>query len=212
MPERSHATLDALPRELRLEVASSLDPLEPQAVQALVSLIDMGLVDAEDLEELHIRRHGRPFPWAWLVGWSEHFIATFIERTDRSTPFTEWLDKLLIEACRRGQNDVIELLVARGVQPSSDHLITAASAGMNETLDLLVTYGLHPDATSDVSSWSPLLAACMYGQASTVIHLIKTYKVDYRRQTASGEYLIRQLARRHGENLTDVVSQFLDAP
>ncbi len=196
-PPRGNANLVDLPKELLLALAANhLDPIDPAALHALVSLIDMGLVDATDVEELHARQHGRPFPWEWLVAWPDHFIDTFIRKTDRSTPYATWLEKLFIEACRRGQNDLIIHLVRRGVRPSSDHLIDAASAGMNDVIDLLVNnYGLDPAATSDVSSWSPLYAACMYGRESTIRHLITTYKVDYRARTAEGEYVVVALCR-----------------
>lgn len=196
-PSRRPATLDDLPKELLLNLATThLDPIDPPALHALVSLIDMGLVDANDVEALHARLYGRPFPWEWLVSWPEHFIATFIHRRDRSTPFANWLERLFIEACRRGDNDIMEVLIRRGVRPSSDHLIDAASTGMNNVVDLLVTCGLDPAATSEVSSWTPLYAACLYGQESTVRHLITTYNVDYRAITATGEYVVLQLAAR----------------
>jgi hypothetical protein len=140
-----NVTLTDLPKEIILGLAAThLDPVDPPALHALVSLIDMGLVDAKDVEELYAHQHERPFPWEWLVAWPDHFKATFANE-GRASPITVWLEKLFVEACRRGWIDLIELLVCRGARPLTDHLIDAASAGMNDVIDLLVVqYGLDP--------------------------------------------------------------------
>ena len=127
----------------------------------------------------------------------------------RASPITVWLEKLFVEACRRGWIDLIELLVCRGARPLTDHLIDAASAGKNDVIDLLVVqYGLDPAATSDLSSWSPLYAACMYGRESTIRHLITTYNVDYRARTATGEHVASALTRRF-PRCRDLIDQLL---
>lgn len=204
-----NVTLVDLPGEIILGLAAThLDPVDPPALHALVSLIDMGLVDARDVEELYAHQHERPFPWEWLVAWPDHFKATFANE-GRASPITVWLEKLFVEACRRGWIDLIELLVCRGARPLTDHLIDAASAGKNDVIDLLVVqYGLDPAATSDLSSWSPLYAACMYGRESTIRHLITTYNVDYRARTATGEHVASALTRRF-PRCRDLIDQLL---
>ena len=185
---------------------SHLDPLVEEDVHALASLYTLGLISDTDYQDLYIRRHGN-WPWDWLPAWPAHMSATF---GGTGYSFDIWLEKLFDQACRTGQNNLIDMLVVRGIQPAQDHLISAASGGMNDTVDHLVNrYHLDPNGTTSTGSWSPLYAACMHGQECTIRHLISTYHVDYHSRTGTGENIAFHLSSRW-PRCQAVLSSYLD--
>jgi len=141
------------------------------------------------------------------------------------------LDRALLEACRKGQVEVVESLLKKGAdvnarevlpQPENDEetiptdwdeeaggtaLILASAAGSSGVVELLLRAGADVNAI-DERGWSAILRASYFGHVGIVRALIEAGAAPDFRETNLGATALQLAAR---QNHADTVRALLDA-